>query len=535
MSDAFAPRDPGDRIDDESLAHAPESTAMAPRRRGPRRGLVIGARVASGTIATGVAALSILVVGLVPLPSLTTQPRAVIVDPAPADQVRVCPGSAMRIGDASGAAADSAFALGVPLIGAGSVGGGAQDRVRLTSADAGADPAAAPEAIRASSEDDALVAGAQVQALDQPDFRGYTAASCTEPSGSIWLVGGATTVGRTTLITLANPTEVAARVSLEIFGEDGRVSAPGTTGIDVPAGGQRVVSLAGYAPGLDSPVVHVTARGGRVTADLQQSIVRGLDAVGVEVTGAAAEPAPSLVIPGVRIVDAVGTGRASALADWQDVGPAIRVGVPGDADATITVRVVPQGETEGASFEMEVAAGTVGQLPLDSGISVGATALSESLQDGVYTVYVEADVPVVAAARASTAVDSGVDQTPDAFTPAPPSDLAWFAAAPPLGESALVVVPDGPSPVVSIANPTGSEMVVELALPTGGAEPIAVTIPANSAASVAVDPGAYLLTAAGTSGPGPSVAVSFAAPGALAAYVISPPRPAAGPIVIRPD
>lgn len=507
-----------------------------------QRGLLIGARIASGTVAAGAAALAIAAVAFLPLPTLGPEPRTVIVEPAPADQVRVCPGGAMRVGDETGGSADTAFAIGAPAI-AGEVSGGDLERARLASADPAASITAAPEALRAPPTDGALVAGAQIQDVDAPDFRGLSAASCAEPSGSIWLVGGAMTVGRSTFLLLANPTDVPSRVSLEIFGEDGLVSAPGTSGIDVPANGQRLLSLAGFAPGEPSPVVHVTARGGRVVASLQQSIVRGLDAVGVETIGGGADPGERLVVPGVRIVDSVGTNRASALADWQDVGPAIRLVVPGDTGGRATVRVVPETPgTVGSSFELDVEPGTVIEVPLDSGVPEGgvgdgsADAASEEADghgfaDGVYTVFVDADVPIVAAVRVSTAVDSGVEPAPDAILDAPDSDLAWFVAAPPLDGAALLVVPGGPSPLVSIVNPLGLDVEIELSPLRAGVEPSLVTIPAGGALSIPVDPGGYLLSGAQEL----SIAVTFAAPGSLASFVLAPSRPVAGSLVVHPD
>ena len=82
-------------------------------------------------------------------------------------------------------------------------------------------------------------------------------------------------------------------------------------------------------PGCVSPVVHVEARGGQVTASLQQSIVRGLDAVGVDLVDAAPDPATDLTFPGVRIFDSVGTNRALSLDDWGDVAPIVRILNPG--------------------------------------------------------------------------------------------------------------------------------------------------------------------------------------------------------------
>jgi hypothetical protein len=495
------------------------------------RGLVIGVRILSGTVAAAVAAITILVVGLVPLPTTATAPRTLTIEPAAADQLRVCPGSAMRLGDESGGSTDTAFALGSAAI-SGDVVDGTIERTRLTSADPAASADAAPEVIRVPASDGALVAGAQLQDVDVPDFTGLVAASCTEPNGSIWLVGGATTVGRTTLLLLANPTIVDSQVSLEIFGEDGPVSAPGMSGIDVPAGGQLVFSLAGFAPGVASPVVHVSARGGRITADLQQSIVRGLDSVGVELVGAGSEPGLSLVVPGVRITDSIGTSRASALADWQDVGPVVRVAVPGETDGTATVRVVPEGdEADGTSFEIGVAAGTVGEIPLDATEQEGDHL--DGLGDGVYTVFVDADVPIVAAVRASTAVDvgEGAAAEPDALLNAPPSDLAWFGAAPALTGAVVVVVPNGPAPLMSFVNPTAEDAEIELASRAGGVDPVSVTIPAGGAVTVEVDAGSYLVSGS----EGLSISVSFADAGLLAAFVVSPARPVAGPVVVHPD
>lgn len=509
---------------------------MAEPRGGRRRRLVIGARIASGVVASAVAAVVIGVVAFVPLPIVGAEPRSVTVEPAPAAQTRVCPGGAMRVGDETGSDADTAFVLGAPSLD-GEAQNGAVERDRLTSADPAADASTAPEVLRIAPAEGAQVAGAQSQDVDAPDFRGFAAAVCAEPSGSIWLVGGAMTIGRSTVVLIANPTDVPSRVSLEIFGEDGPVSAPGMSGIDIPAGGQRVLSLSGFAPGVASPVVHVTARGGRVVADLQQSIVRGLDAVGVETIGSGADPAPSLVIPGVRIVDTIGTNRARALADWQDAGAVVRVAVPGAVAGTVTVRVVPDAGAEGAegtSFEIELDAGTVTDIPLDvSGEDPAADGEGDhdhGLQDGIYTVYVDAEMPVAAAVRASTAVDTGQDPAPDAVLVAPPSDLAWFSAAPALDETAFFVVPAGPAPVVSIVNPTAADVALELTTVRGGGVQ-AVTIPAGGAVSLPVAPGAYLLSGAA----GVAVGVTFAAPGSLAALVLSPARPVAGALVVHPD
>lgn len=516
----------------EPAATEPEATdaattdaEAAPAGR-TRRALVLGGRLVMGTAAVATAVVVIGIVGLAPLPHYVAAIPAVEVVPAPADEVRVCPGSVLRLGEETGADAGTPVPIDEANVRAEALEAELR-RDPLAESDAGSGgTAAAPSVLSIAPAEGAFLSGAQSQRVEARDFVGFTAAACAEPSGSVWLVGGATTVGRSTLLTLSNPTAVAATVDLEIFGEVGRISAPGLGGIDVPAGTQRVLSLAGFAPGLVAPVVHVEARGGQVLATLQQSIVRGLDATGVDLVGPVPSPDTDLRIPGVRVRDAIGVNRALALADWEDVAPILRLLVPGDEPAQVRVSVIPEDpDHEGASFELDVEGGTVVEVPLDA----GETATGHGLEDGIYTVTIESDVPLVGAVRVSTAVDSGVDPAPDAILEAPPSDVAWFVPAPRLGGDLLVTVARGPDPVLSATNPTDED--VTLVLEGQGTPDLELLVPAGASASVPAESGeSYLLRGVA----GLAVAVGFAADGELAGYVIAPARPVAGPIVVHP-
>lgn len=499
-----------------------------------RRGLLLGVRLSSGVVAVGVAAVTVAAVGLIPLPTVGAAPVPVRVEPAPAGQVRVCSGAAVRLGDAAGGDVDQPFVIGSPTRVVGSEGADL-DVTGLSSAAGDVPAAAVPVALRAPAGDTAVLGGTQVQSVQAPDFSGLTASACSEPSSSAWLVGGATSVGRTSTLLLANPDAVDARVDLQIWGEDGPVASPGLSGIEVPAGGQVALALAGFAPGLTSPVVRVSARGGLVAAALQHSVVRGLDAVGVETVAPSADPAPSVVIPGVRVVDSVGVNRTLALDGWEDVAPIVRVGVPGDTDAQVTLRVAPvSGEGEGTTLQVEVAAGTVGEFPLDpnSGGGVAEDGSGETgLVDGVYTVFVDADVPVVAAARVSTAVDSGTGEAaPDAALQAPASDLAWFPSARALSAPEVLAIPDGPAPLVALVNTGDAALDVEIEPLDGAGESSRFAVPAGDAVSLSLAAGSYLLRG----DPGLRVGVCFAGPGALAAFALAPPRPVAGTIDVHP-
>jgi len=505
---------------------------VAPRTERPGRArgaTLVGLRVVAGTVGIVASVALIGAVGLLPIPSHRIAVPTVTITPDPADQLRICPGALLRLGDESGQNANTPSSLGAPSITQGGIGADLTSQ-RLEVSDAGTGRgSSAPDVLTLPPAAGATLAGAQSQVADAPDYTGFAAASCAEPSGSIWLVGGSTAVGRSTLLTLANPSPVDATVALTILSSSGPVAAPGMSGIVVKAGAQRVIPLAGFAPDVDTPVVHVVSRGGQVLAALQQSIVRGLDAGGVDLVGGAGDPATHLVIPGVRVFDAIGVNKASGLADWDDIASAVRVAVPGSHSAKVQVDLVPQDATShGSSFEMDVSSGQVSELALDSATDTDSGAVS--IPDGMYTVVIDADQPVVAGVRVSTAEDPaahGVTATSD--TSAPPSDFAWFAPSPVLSGDTAVAIAAGPAPMLSVVNPTKAGATVTL-VPSGGASRT-LTIAAGGSASIDVAPGTvYLLKNA----KGLLAAVSYAGDAQLAHYGVSSAGPVSGPIVIRP-
>ena len=515
------PEDPV--VPDESA----DAVDEAPVARGrARRVALLSLRLVAGTVALVAAVATVAAVGLVPLPTIATSAAGLEVTPVPADEVRTCAGAALRLGDETGANADTPIAIGVPSVRADAVGSTLQRGTIATTDASTGGSSAAPDVLTISPGEDSALAGAQSQVVDADNYVGFAAAACAEPSGSVWLAGGAMTVGRTSILTLANPTDVAAQVSVQIFGEKGAVEAPGMNGIDVPPGTQRIISLAGFAPGVASPVVHVVARGGQVVAYLQQSIVRGLDATGLDLVNAAPDPATSLTFPGVRVFDSVGTNRALSLPDWDDVGPIVRVLNPGSATTTITVSVTPvDPAVAGTSFEIEAEPGITSEVPLDSGAEVDTGV---ALADGLYTVTMTADQPVVGGVRVSAAADIGAVET-EGPVEAPVSDLVWYSASPELGVDTLVVIAPGPEPTLSVVNPTASE--VSLVLDAQGGTDITLVVPAAGSASTPVEPGmAYVLR----DPQGLFASVGYAADDRMAAYPVSPARPVSGPIIVRP-
>lgn len=516
----------GEQAIGEQAIH--EQPARSERTGRVRRAAIVGLRVVAGTVGIVAAVAVIAAVGLIPFPSRAISAPTVTVTPDPADQVRLCAGGLLRLGDETGQNADTPIPIGAPSVRSAAIGSSVQDSP-LANSDAGTGGTdSAPTVLTVPANRAATLSGAQSQVAEEPDVTGFAAASCAEPSGSIWLVGGSTAVGRTTLLTLANASAVDATVTLTILGPDGAIKASGMAGIVVKSGTQRVVSLAGFAPDVASPVVHVESRGGQVTAYLQQSIVRGLDAGGVDIVSGGVDPATRLVIPGIRVVNSVGVNQALALPDWDDVVAAIRVAVPGTTAAKVQVSLMPHdSKLTGFSFEMDVAAGQVSELPLDS--AAESESGTVSIPDGEYTVVLDSDQPIVGGARVSTAVSTAGGTAVTAAGSAPASDFAWYASAPVLtGDTAVTIAP-GASPELSATNPGSSDITVTLDA-QGGAD-LALTVPAGGSAAVPVATGTtYLLSDA----KGLVVGVSYAGPALLAAYPVVSSRPVSGPITIHP-
>ncbi|MBN9606129.1 MAG: hypothetical protein J0G30_05915 [Actinomycetales bacterium] len=510
-SEALEPesRDAGNPEPDVSESDAPPvgaSAARAPRApRAPgraRRAALLGLRVVAGAVASGAAVVTVLVVGLAPLPSIGVTPLAVTVTPQPADQVRVCSGSLVRFGDASGGDADTPRRVGSPDLAVTPVDGSVA-LTRLEAGDAGGGEGA-PTVLTLPAGSSVPPAGVQTQIVLDPGLTGLAMTACSEPSSTNWLVGGSTTTGRTTLLLLANPGDVDAQVSLDIWGESGAVAAAGARGIVVAAGTQRVLSLAGFAPDLTAPVVRVTSRGGSVAAALQTSVVRGITDGGVDVVGPSAAPGLDLVVPGVRILGSGAVANALAREGWDDAAAIVRLAVPGADPAKVRVTLVPDDPSVGSSFfELDVDAGATAEAPLDSGVETESGA---AIPDGSYTVLIESDQPVVGGVRATAALEPPAGAEDEFGGPAAPaSDLAWFPAAVPLGGD--------------VETPTGTASGTLLALANPGEQPVTVTVrvdpgSTDGAGSVATSASSTASTGAGSTATTSQPGAGTTSPGA---------------------
>lgn len=418
------------------------------------------------------ASIAVLVVGgllLAPLPRWEGYPPTFKVTPLPSTQKIVCPGPLVQV-NSDKSATVSYLSNGTPVVQVDSTST-AQSTTELSMADnkaptsLGAPAVIAVPPVKGATEQP-LIAGTQLQVGKGESLAGLATVSCAEPANDIWLVGGATDTGRTTLLVLENPTDVYSMAKINIFGEKGPVSIVKNDGIQIPPRSQRIVSVAGYARDLYAPVVHVTSAGGALMASLQQSVIRTLVPSGVEWINPGSAPSTSQVITGVYLSGS-GGDDAEHGAITSDLESAIRVLIPGPENAEVKIKTISlAGEVTEITAPMT--AQQVVQFPF-----VG-------LKDGMYTVIVSADRPIVAGVRsviASGVQDPVLTTTPSqpaSPSPTPPSsvtpsssaptvaggDFAWFGSGAFLTNTLLLPVPSGPNPMLSFYNPFDWDVTV---------------------------------------------------------------------------
>ncbi|MEU7066446.1 DUF5719 family protein [Streptomyces sp. NPDC046161] len=211
--------------------------------------------------------------------------------------------------------------------------------------------------------------------------RGLLGVGCTAPGTDFWFPGVSTAKGRQDYIHLTNPDDTVAEVDIKLYGPDGLLK-------DKPGSPDRVIQVDPHATArvLLSPLVpdtqvadvtaHVTTSSGRVGASAQISE----DGVGADWLPASADPAGSLVLPGIP-ADATSV-RLVAYA-------------PGEDDAELNLRLAGPGGaiTPAGNEQLHVKAGMTASVDLKDVTRGEAGSLLLTPADP------KKPVPVVAAVR----------------------------------------------------------------------------------------------------------------------------------------
>ncbi|MFD9410962.1 DUF5719 family protein [Streptomyces sp. NPDC059989] len=308
--------------------------------------------------------------------------------------------------------------------------------------------------------------------------RGLLGVGCTAPGTDFWFPAVGTAKGREDYLHLTNPDDAAAVVDIKLFGPDGLAKAEAGTGegIRIDPKSTKSVLLSSLIPGIQlaDATAHVTTRAGRVGASVQAAE----EGVGADWLPAAADPAGSLVLPGIP-ADAVSV-RLVAFA-------------PGEEDADLKIRLAgPGGSITPADNE---------QLHVKAGMTASVDLKDVTRGEPGSLVLTPADpkraTPVVAAVRVVRG--SGAKQ-----------ELGFVPAAGPVGTRATVADnrPEENATVLTLTAPGDKDAKVKVtASPgTGGGEAASqeVTVKAGTTQKVDIAPagakGSYALTVETLSG-----------------------------------
>lgn len=368
--------------------------------RTANRALRGGLRALTGILIVGVAATVAVLLGATPLPGLVRPPVAVKVDTMQGgERAFVCAGSFAELGADEkhpGVAVPSGTAA-VTVSGADDAQRGELDRERAGGS--------APAVLRVPAGQS--FAAAQAQPVQTTALRGLTAQSCAEPANEQWLVGGSTAVGSSTTVNLGNPSEKSATVQLTVFDEKGQVDSAQTSGVLVPAGAERIVSLNGYAPGRERLAVQVVSTGAAVTASLGVGQVTGLRSFAVDTVTRQLTADTRLVVPGVANLSDGSSNHHGESGGDDEFPLLVRALSTTGAPTTATVRAMLGDGTVKDLGEIELAGGAVGELSV------------KRWPAGANAVVIDASEPIVGGVLGSVAGDRSHDN-------------AWFAPAPQL-------------------------------------------------------------------------------------------------------
>ncbi|MER6157118.1 DUF5719 family protein [Streptomyces sp. NPDC001868] len=301
--------------------------------------------------------------------------------------------------------------------------------------------------------------------------RGLLGVNCTAPDTEFWFPGASTAAGRTDYAHLVNPDDSAAVVDIELYGKDGALKSTVGDGITVQPRAAEPVLLSTLATAKEADLtVHVSVRSGRVAAAVQALD----DKQGGDWLAAAADPAGSLVLPGIP-KDATSVTLVAF--------------TPGETDADLKLRLAsPNGTITPAGNEtLHVKGGMTATADLGDITrgEAGSLILTPTGQS----------VPVVAALRVVRG--KGANQ-----------ETAFIPATRAVGARATVADNRAKGTTLALTAPNGAaEVKVTASAGSGGGEPTTKTFTIKAGTTQNVDmpapaglKGTYALTVEPTSG-----------------------------------
>ncbi len=143
--------------------------------------------------------------------------------------------------------------------------------------------------------------GAMVAYSDSGDLRSLTAGGCVQSSVTSWIVGGATIVGSSSTLYVANPGNTTVNVKVTAWGASGEISLPSDGQLSIAPGKATQLALENSADADPQLALRVQAEGGRVAAWVASQKLDGESAADSDIITSTSSTGTSLTIGALSI------------------------------------------------------------------------------------------------------------------------------------------------------------------------------------------------------------------------------------------
>lgn len=184
--------------------------------------------------------------------------------------------------------------------------------------------------------------GAMVAYSDSGDLRSLTAGGCVQSSVTSWIVGGATIVGSSSTLYVANPGNTTVNVKVTAWGASGEISLPSAGQLSIAPGKATQLALENSADADPQLALRVQAEGGRVAAWVASQKLDGESAAGSDIITSTASAGTSLTIGALSIDKAASEITPQAAADAAATpSPSAAASATATPSAKATVKATP--------------------------------------------------------------------------------------------------------------------------------------------------------------------------------------------------
>lgn len=210
------------------------------------------------------------------------------------------------------------------------------------------------------------VGGAMVAYSDSGDLRSLTAGGCIQSSVTSWIVGGATIVGSSSTLYVANPGNTTVNVKVTAWGASGEISLPSDGQLSIAPGKATQLALENSADADPQLALRVQAEGGRVAAWVASQKLDGESAAGSDIITSTASAGTSLTIGALSIDKAASEITPQAAAADATATPSPSPSATTSATATPSAKATAKASakaTPSATATPSAAASTAAATP----------------------------------------------------------------------------------------------------------------------------------------------------------------------------